>query len=104
MGPPRSACTNVLWFDLAYRPDFPTALVILCQQLVTRRMVTSQLRQRARLVLLWHAPRQRWANRFIGAVWRMRATDAIKPWQYKYWSFPRDPHFAKRPNRCWPYR
>jgi DDE superfamily endonuclease len=29
-------------------------------------------------------------------VWRMLATDAIKPWRYKYWIFPRDPHFAER--------
>jgi hypothetical protein len=24
----------------------------------------------------------------------MRATEALKPWQYKDWSFPREPHFA----------
>jgi hypothetical protein len=29
-------------------------------------------------------------------VWRMLATDAIKPWRYKYWIFPRDPHFADK--------
>jgi hypothetical protein len=29
-------------------------------------------------------------------VWRMLATDAIKPWRYKYWIFPRDPHFAEK--------
>ena len=28
--------------------------------------------------------------------WRMLATDAIKPWRYKYWIFPRDPHFAEK--------
>ena len=27
-------------------------------------------------------------------VWRILATDAIKPWRYKYWIFPRDPQFA----------
>lgn len=26
----------------------------------------------------------------------MLATDAIKPWRYKYWIFPRDPHFADK--------
>ena len=25
-------------------------------------------------------------------VWRSLDTDAIKPWRYKYWIFPRDPH------------
>jgi hypothetical protein len=29
-------------------------------------------------------------------VWRMLETDAIKPWRYKYWIFPRDPHFADK--------
>jgi hypothetical protein len=29
-------------------------------------------------------------------VWRMLTTDAIKPWRYKYWIFPRDPHFAEK--------
>jgi len=29
-------------------------------------------------------------------VWRMLATDAIKPWRYTYWLFPRDPHFAEK--------
>jgi DDE superfamily endonuclease len=29
-------------------------------------------------------------------VWRILATDAIKPWRYQYWIFPRDPHFAEK--------
>ena len=29
-------------------------------------------------------------------VWRILAPDAIKPWRYKYWIFPRDPHFAEK--------
>src|ERR687887_158842 len=29
-------------------------------------------------------------------VWRILATDAIKPWRYKCWIFPRDPHFAEK--------
>ena len=29
-------------------------------------------------------------------VWQILATDAIKPWRYKYWIFPRDPHFAAK--------
>jgi hypothetical protein len=29
-------------------------------------------------------------------VWRMLDTDAIKPWRYKYWIFPRDPHVAEK--------
>src|ERR1700736_4127517 len=29
-------------------------------------------------------------------VWRILDSDAIKPWQYKYWIFPRDPHFVAK--------
>jgi DDE superfamily endonuclease len=29
-------------------------------------------------------------------VRRMLETDAIKPWRYKYWIFPRDPRFAEK--------
>jgi hypothetical protein len=29
-------------------------------------------------------------------VWRILDADAIKPWRYKYWIFPRDPHFADK--------
>ena len=29
-------------------------------------------------------------------VWRMLQTDAIKPWRYQYWTFPRDPRFAEK--------
>lgn len=29
-------------------------------------------------------------------VWRILNTDAIKPWRYKYWIFPRDPQFAEK--------
>jgi hypothetical protein len=41
-------------------------------------------------------------------VWRILHTDAIKPWQFDYWIFPRDPHFAEKAERildlyagCW---
>jgi hypothetical protein len=29
-------------------------------------------------------------------VWRMLTTDAIKPWRYKYWLLPREPHCAEK--------
>jgi hypothetical protein len=29
-------------------------------------------------------------------VWRILDADAIKPWRYKYWIFPRDAHFAEK--------
>jgi transposase len=32
-------------------------------------------------------------------VWRWLAADAIKPWQYRSWLFPRDPDFAAKAER-----
>ena len=32
-------------------------------------------------------------------VWRILRTDAIKPWQFDYWIFPRDPRFAEKAER-----
>ena len=29
-------------------------------------------------------------------VWRILDADALKPWRYKYWIFPRDPQFAEK--------
>lgn len=29
-------------------------------------------------------------------VWRILDADALKPWRYKYWIFPRDPRFAEK--------
>jgi hypothetical protein len=29
-------------------------------------------------------------------VWRILDRDALKPWRYKYWLLPRDPHFAEK--------
>ena len=32
-------------------------------------------------------------------VWRILDTDAIKPWRFKYWIFPRDPEFGEKARR-----
>ena len=32
-------------------------------------------------------------------VWRILQADAIKPWQYEYWIYPRDPRFAQKATR-----
>lgn len=32
-------------------------------------------------------------------VWRWLDADAIKPWRYRSWIFPRDPHFAEKAGR-----
>jgi len=33
------------------------------------------------------------------SVGRILDADAIKPWRYEYWIFPRDPHFAEKAGR-----
>ncbi len=30
------------------------------------------------------------------AIWRLLADDALRPWRYRYWIFPRDPRFLER--------
>lgn len=32
-------------------------------------------------------------------IWRVLDVDAIKPWQYEHWIFPRDPQFAAKAGR-----
>jgi hypothetical protein len=32
-------------------------------------------------------------------VWRILDSDAIKPWRYQYWIFPRDPKFSEKAGR-----
>jgi hypothetical protein len=34
-------------------------------------------------------------------VWRILDADAIKPWQYTYWIFPRNPQCADKAGRVW---
>jgi hypothetical protein len=33
-------------------------------------------------------------------IWRWLGEDAIKPWQYRSWIFPRDPHFEQKAGRA----
>jgi hypothetical protein len=55
------------------------------------RLSTSDLAERAAAAL----------GRSISpsTVWRILDTDAIKPWRYKYWMFPRDPKFSEKAGR-----
>ena len=55
----------------------------------------------------WHAPELARAAIEQGIVasisdttiWRWLSADAIRPWQYRSWIFPRDPDFAKKAGR-----
>ena len=44
----------------------------------------------------------------VSTIWRILDRDALKPWRYRSWIFPRDPHFAAKAGRvldlyagCW---
>jgi hypothetical protein len=52
------------------------------------RQSLADLTDRARAAL--HRPISR------STVWRILHADALKPWQYEYWIFPRDPQFAEK--------
>ena len=30
------------------------------------------------------------------SIWRVLINDALRPWRYRYWIFPRDPHFLEK--------
>lgn len=55
----------------------------------------------------WHAPDLARAAIEQGIVasisettiWRWLSADAIRPWQYRSWTFPRDPDFARKAGR-----
>jgi hypothetical protein len=87
--------------DVAARPLFPPrdhAIVkaIACEavsqtELPLSRLSSSDLAARASKAL----------QRAISpsSVWRILDADAIKPWRYQYWIFPRDPNFAEKAGR-----
>jgi len=80
------------------KPDFSPrdhALVkaLACEQVAETgepisRQSTSDLARRARSLLGKSISRS--------TVWRILDEDAIKPWQYKHWIFPRDPRFLEK--------
>lgn len=87
--------------DVAVRPLFPPhdrAIVkaVACEavsqtDLPLSRLSTADLAARATAAL----------GRSISpsTVWRILDADAIKPWRYRYWIFPRDPDFAEKAGR-----
>jgi hypothetical protein len=95
-----------------WRPRAPWVLLLHQQPLVSNREATAQVQRPRRSVQRW---RRRWAmgdgsladapgraRQALGkpisrhTAWRMLATDAINPWRYQYWSFPRDPHVLEK--------
>lgn len=100
-GGPRRIFPWSIKMGVAERPLFPPrdqAIVkaIACEavgqtQLPLSRLSSSDLAARATTAL----------GRPISAstVWRILDADAIKPWRYSYWIFPRDPKFAEKAGR-----
>lgn len=62
-------------------------MVAQTQQPLSRQSL-ADLTERAHAAL--HKPIRR------STVWRILDADALKPWQYEYWIFPREPQFAEK--------
>ena len=84
--------------DGAARPLFPPLDHALVKAVACERVAeTKQPLSRQSL-----ADVTAWVRTVLGTpisrstVWRILDTDAIKPWRYKYWIVPRDPHFAEK--------
>jgi DDE superfamily endonuclease len=84
--------------DAAVRPIFPPRDHALVKALACERVAETSapisrhsladLTRRAQTLL--EKPISR------SSVWRILDEDAIKPWQYEYWIFPRDPQFLEK--------
>jgi hypothetical protein len=84
--------------DAAVRPLFPPRDHALIKALACERVAeTGEPISRQSLADLTLRV-QRALRRAISrsTVWRILDEDAIKPWQYKYWIFPRDPRFLEK--------
>jgi hypothetical protein len=95
---PEAISPSKTWQDVAARPRFPPldrALVtaIACETVAQTKQPLSRqslddLTRRANAILSKPMSRT--------TVWRTLDEDAIKPWQYEHWIFPRDPQFARK--------
>jgi DDE superfamily endonuclease len=99
-GPPGiSQCTIIQ--DAAARPIFPpldhaTIKALACERvaetgLAISRQSLADVTSRVRQALGKPISRS--------SVWRILDSDAIKPWRFKYWIFPRDPAFSEKARR-----
>jgi len=80
----------------------------IAERLDTRREIVSMWRKRffeQRLDGLEERVRQSVISATISdsTIWRWFHEDAIKPWQYRSWIFPRDPQFAVKAGRALAY-
>jgi DDE superfamily endonuclease len=97
-GGPQGIFPSRTWKDEAVRPLFPPldrALVTAtaCETVAQTKQPLSRqslkdLTRRVNQAL--DSPMSR------STVWRILHEDAIKPWQYEHWIFPRDPLFAQK--------
>lgn len=88
--------------DVAGRVVFPPKVVmeikaLACQLPCERQLPFSRL---SHAEIAREAVRNGLAASISGTtVWRWLSADAIKPWQYRSWIFPRDPDFAAKASR-----
>jgi len=84
--------------DAAVRPLFPPRDHALVKALACERVAETGEPISRQSLLDLTARAQRALGKAISrsTVWRILDQDAIKPWQYEYWIFPRDPQFLEK--------
>lgn len=89
------------WRDAAARPIFPPRDHALVKALACERVAeTGQPLSRQSLHDLTARARTALGQPISrSTVWRILNQDAIKPWRYKHWIFPRDPQFVEKAGR-----
>src|SRR5438445_1031798 len=96
-GPPAISPWPTPW-DGAARPSFPPLDQAVVKALACE-LVAQTKQPLSRQSLADVTDRARGAlGKPIGrtTVWRILDSDALKPWQYQYWIFPRDPLFVEK--------
>jgi hypothetical protein len=99
-GPPATSASRICP-DAAEGRLFPPLDRALVQALACEAVVETQLPiSRQSVADLTDRARQTLGKAVSSTtVWRMLHEDAIKPWQYEHWIFPRDPLFGEKAGR-----
>lgn len=84
------------------RPVFPPSVVVAVKALACELPARGgvPLSRWSRAELQQEVLAQGWVAEISGrTIWRWLSADAIRPWRYRSWIFPRDPAFARKAGR-----
>jgi hypothetical protein len=95
---PRVTSPGKMSRDGGVNPGFPPLDDVLVKAVACELVAetTPPLRRQSLADVTGRAPHALGQPISRSTVWRILATDALKPWRYKYGSFPRDPHVAEK--------